>query len=195
MEDVRLQEKRDCVRAALSVEVQFSVMDAHEYEAIRDEGNVRSRRFVVKPIRQSVPGEEEDYRAGRAVDSSLIDFLIQIEDKLDRVLRLLAKYEKSDEGLFVGKGLDIGGGGMRILCDQAVKSGQILDTSFRIFRYPVVSLQIFGKVTRVSPIQENDNLRYEVALEFLDLDEDYKEWIISYVFQTQREAIRSKKKK
>jgi c-di-GMP-binding flagellar brake protein YcgR len=47
---------------------------------------------------------------------------------------------------------------------------------------------------RVSPSEKNGHLCYEIAVEFLDLDEDHKEWIISYVFQMQREAIRRKKK-
>ena len=50
------------------------------------------------------------------------------------------------------------------------------------------------KVVRISPSEKNGHLRYEISLEFLDLDEDHKEWIISYVFQMQREAIRRKKK-
>jgi len=31
-------------------------------------------------------------------------------------------------------------------------------------------------------------------VEFLNLHEDYKEWIITYVFQMQRESIRGKRK-
>ena len=194
MENARPQEKRDCVRAALCVDVQFSVLDVHQYEAIRDKRDTRPAWFV-KPMKQSVPGEVENYRAGRAFESNLIDFLIQIEDKLDRVLKLLARQERCDEGLFWGQGLDISGSGMRITCDKVVKPGQILDVSFRISRYPVVSLQVFGEVARVRPVQDDDKQRHEIALEFLDLDDDYKEWIISYVFKIQREAIRREKER
>jgi c-di-GMP-binding flagellar brake protein YcgR len=58
----------------------------------------------------------------------------------------------------------------------------------------VVSLQVFGKVVRVNPVQEDGKQGYEVAVEFLNLHEDYREWIITYVFQMQRESIRGKRK-
>jgi len=192
MEKVRQDEKRDCVRAKLHADVHCAITD--ECEAIKEEKDEGPGRFVVKPIKRSGLVEEERYGAGGGFDPNLIDFLIQIEDKLDRVLKLLGSREKDDENVFVGQGVDIGGGGMRMLCETAVKSGQILKISFRIFRYPVVSLQVFGKVVRVNPVHEDRQQRYEVAVEFLNLHEDYKEWIITYVFQMQRESIRGKRK-
>jgi len=191
MEKVRQDEKRDCVRAKLRADVHCAMLD--ECETIKEEKDERPGRFVVKPIKRSGLVEEEHYGAGGGFDPNLIDFLIQIEDKLDRVLKLLGSREKDDENVFVGQGVDIGGGGMRMLCETAVKSGQILKISFRIFRYPVVSLQVFGKVVRVNPVHEDRQQRYEVAVEFLNLHEDYKEWIITYVFQMQRESIRGKR--
>ena len=192
MEKVRREEKRDCVRATLRADVHCRVMD--EYEAIKEEKDDRPGRFVVQPIKRSGPVEEENIAAGGGFDPNLIDFLIQIDDKLDRVLELLTSREKKDENVFMGQGVDIGGGGMRMLCDTAVKRGQMLKISFRIFRYPVVSLQVFGKVVRVNPVQEDGKQGYEVAVEFLNLHEDYREWIITYVFQMQRESIRGKRK-
>jgi hypothetical protein len=191
MKKIRRDEKRDCVRATLRAEVNCAVID--ECEAMKEDQDDRLDRFVVQPIKRSAHVEQEKYAAGEGFDPNLIDFLIQIEDKLDRVLKLLASHEKNDENVFVGQGVDIGGGGMRMLCDTALKPGQIVKISFRIFRYPVVSLQVFGKVVRVNPVQNEGKQGYEVAVEFLSLHEDYKEWIITYVFQRQRESIRSKR--
>ena len=78
---------------------------------------------------------------------------------------------------------------------KEVKPGQVLDARFRILRYPVISLQVFGKVVRVRPTEKDGSTWQEIALEFVDLDKDLKEWIISYVFQKQREAIRSEKRR
>lgn len=192
MEKVRREEQRDCVRATLRADVHCRVMD--ECEAIKEEKDEQPGRFVVQPIKRSGLVEEENIAAAGGVDPNLIDFLIQIEDKLDRALELLASREKKDENVFIGQGVDIGGGGMRMLCDTALKRGQILKISFRIFRYPVVSLQVFGKVVRVTPVREDGKQGYEVAVEFLNLREDYRERIISYVFQMQRESIRGKRK-
>jgi len=195
METIDTDERRDCVRAALCVDVQFSLLNADEYKNMRDEGAVeRNRRCLVQPVKQVSSGGEDKSQIGGIVDSNLVDFLIHLEDKLDHMLKLLVKHEEGDDSFFVAKGLDIGGKGMRILCEKQVEPGQLLDTRFRAFRYPVVSLNIVGEVIRAKPVQRGAKTYYEIALEFLDLDQDSKEWIISYVFQMQREAIRSGKR-
>jgi hypothetical protein len=189
-------EKRDSVRADLRAEVQFFILEAREYEAAKEQGSLQRQvgREFFHPSMQS-PVVEEGAAAGTTLDSNLVDFLLQIEAKLARILKLLAKYEMdNDVCVFVGKGLDISGSGMRILSEKEVKPGQVLDARFKVFRYPVMVLQIFGKVVRVRSTERDGRQLYEIAFEFVDLDKDLKEWIISYVFQKQREAIRSEKR-
>ena len=195
MESVKPDEKRHRVRVPLRARVEFTVMDAHEYETIRDEKGEMPHQFIGQPTKPVAPAEEENYPPGGAVDPNLIHFLIHLEEKMDRVLKLLSKDQKCDEGLFTGQGLDISGGGMKILCDKAVKPGQILKISSKNFRYPVVSLEVFGEVARVTPLQDDGEQRYEVGVKFLDLNEECRERIIAYIFQMQREAIRSSKLK
>jgi len=195
METVDTDEKRDCVRAALCVDVQLSLLNTDEYRDMRVDGAVEcSRQCLVQPAKQVSSGGEDKSQIGGIVDSNLVDFLIHLEDKLDHILKLLAKHEKGDDSFFVAKGLDIGGKGMRLLCERQVEPGQILDTRFRAFRYPVALLNIVGQVIRVKPVHRGAKTYYEIALEFLNLDQDSREWIISYVFQMQREAIRSGKR-
>ena len=190
------KERRKSVRAPLFAEVHFRVMDVHEYEAVRDKGDsLPPCRFMGGAVRPVSPGEEEDYPVGRVFGPNLIDILINIEDKLDRVLKLLSKDDNRDEGIFAGYGIDISGDGMKMACDKAVKVGQVLKISFRIFRSPIISLEVFGKVVRVRPVERDGGRHREVAVDFLDLAEESREWIIAYVFQMQREAIRSRKKR
>jgi hypothetical protein len=192
MQDLKPEEtKRECVRATLGAEVQFAVLDADEYKGRKYETGSRRRWLFDQPVKPPTFREEEVHSTDSAFYLNLIQYLVNIEDKLDRVLKVLYKDEMLDAGLFLGEGLDISGGGMRILCHEKLMPGQVLNMTFRIFRYPVMSLEVYGKVCRVTPV---DRQRYEVGVEFLDLDEQYREWIISYVFQMQREAIRSRKK-
>jgi hypothetical protein len=198
MDVTNADEKRDSVRADLRAEVQFFVLEAQEYETAKDQGRLEQqcgRGFLCPPM-QSPVEEGGSSVTGATVDPSLVDFLLQIEDKLDRILKLLEKHGMgSDVSAQVGEGLDISGSGMRLLSEKEVKPGQILDARFRVLRYPVISLQVFGKVVRVQPTEKGGTKLYEIALEFVDLDKDIKEWIISYVFQKQRETIRSEKRR
>jgi hypothetical protein len=199
MDATNQEEKRESVRAALRAEVQFSVMEAHEYEAVKDQIGLQG--CVGRgPFRASIqPGiadaSEGALTGDTAPEADLIGFLIQIDEKLDRILNMLTKKDIcNDLPVYVGEGLDISGSGMRLLSEENIEPGKVLDTRFQISRYPAVLLQVYGKVVRTRSMDRHGKPGYEIALAFLDLDESYKEWIISYVFQIQREAIRSEKK-
>jgi len=198
MDSKKPDEKRDSVRAALHAQVHFSVMEPSEYEVVKNQTGLQTRIMQV-PVHTSMQSHVAEGEGGpsgdSALDPKLVGFLMQIDDKLDRILQMLAKRETCDDlPVYVGEGLDISGSGMRILSEKKVEAGKVLDTRFRISRYPVVLLQVFGKVVRVRSMDRNGTSLNEIALEFLDLDADYKEWIISYVFQIQREAIRNEKR-
>jgi hypothetical protein len=203
MQEFPKQERREYVRAALWADVEFSVVAADEYQAVRRS----EQQPYCRSINQAALPLDEgggQYEADGTFHSNLIDFLIHIDDKLDRVLKLLSKphgfeapacnEDKGGEDLFVGQGSDISGTGMSVICDRAVEPGQILKASFMISRFPVIPLVLFGHVVRVMPVQEDGKQRYQVVMKFIDLDEEDREKIIAYTFQVQRDAIRKKKK-
>ena len=195
METTNSDERRECVRAPLGVTVQFLVVSEAEYEKRRAGGETRACRGCrVQQERWTLDGTEDKAKPGGLIDPYVVDFLIHLEEKMDHVLALLAQNERGGETFLVGQGLNISGKGMRIRCEKPIEVGQILDLRTRMFRFPVVILKLFGKVMRVKETVIDGRPSYEIALEFLDLDKDAEEWIISYVFQKQREAIRSGKK-
>jgi len=177
-------------------------VDGDQYEAVR--------RSEQQPCYRSISqgalslNERGQYEADSTFHSNLIDFLIHIDDKLDRVLKLLSdvsgpeasagKDDKGDEDLFVGQSSDISGTGMSVICDKALELRQILKASFMISRFPVIPLVLFGRVVRMTPVQEDGKQRYHVVIRFIDLDEEDREKIIAYTFQAQRDAIRKEKK-
>ncbi|MCK4488099.1 MAG: PilZ domain-containing protein [Desulfobacterales bacterium] len=195
------QERREYVRAPLWVNVEFTVVDGDDYEAVmRSEQHPSCRSISQTALSLDEGGQ---YEADSTFRSNLIDFLIHIDDKLDRVLKLLSKVsgleastckDDEDEDLFVGQGSDISGAGISVICDKALELGQILKASFMISRFPVIPLVLFGEVVRVTPVQEDGSQRYQVVVKFIDLDEEDREKIIAYTFQVQRDAIRKEKK-
>jgi hypothetical protein len=202
MQGVPTQERREYVRAPLQVDVEFTAVDGDDYEAVRQSEHQTFRRFISQVALSF--NERGQYEADSSFQSNLIDFLIHIDDKLDRVLKLLSnisgleasasKDDKGDEDLFVAQGSDIGGTGMSVICDRALEPGQILKARFMISRFRVVPLVLFGRVVRVTPVQEDGKERYHVVVRFIDLDEEDREKVIAYTFQAQRDAIRKEKK-
>jgi hypothetical protein len=202
MQGFPAQERREYIRAALWADVELTVVDRDEYEAVRRSEQPPCYRFVSQV---ALPIDDVgQYEVDSTFHSNLIDFLIHIDDKLDRVLQLLSNSYRLEasarnddtggEDLFVGQGSDIGGTGMSVICDKAFEPGEILRASFMISRFPVIPLVLFGRVMRVTPVQEDGKQRYQVVMRFIDLDEEDRDKIIAYTFQVQRDAIRKKKK-
>jgi hypothetical protein len=203
MNDLPYQEKREYVRAPLWADVEFTPVREDEYEVLRRSEEQPRGRVISRPALSS--GQAGQYEADATFQSNLVDFLIYIDEKLDRVLRLLlssasgfkapdCKDNKGNDGLIVGNGSDISGAGMSVICDEALVPGQLLKASFMISRFPVIPLLLFTRVVRVMPAQEGDRQRYQVVVEFIDLDEQDREKIIAYTFQVQRDTIRKEKK-
>ncbi len=200
MEELQGQERREYVRTPLFVDVEFAIVGRDEYEAVRQsEQQARRRGRATFSFDQG-----GQYEADSSFYSGMIDFLIDIDHKLDRMLRLMSRLsglespaysdDKGDDVFFAGQGLDISGAGMGIICDKALEEGQIIKANFMIPRFPVIPLVVFGEVVRVTPVQEGDRQRFNVFLGFIDLDEEDREKIISYTFQVQRDTIRKEKK-
>jgi len=194
METTNSDERRECVRARLGMEIQFLVLSEAQYEEKRARGEVAGCRGCrIQPEKWLPEGGDDRSKSVASVDQNVVDFLIHLEEKIDHVLELVSKNQEDGEMFQVGYGLNISGRGMRICYEKPVDVGRILDVRARMFRFPVVVLRLFGKVLRVKETTVDGRCWYEIALEFLDLDKDAEEWIISYVFQKQREAIRSAK--
>ena len=195
------RERREYVRAPLRVDVEFTVMDRHEYETLMRSEHQPSCRFGSQPA--LFVDEARQYEADSTFRSNLIEFLIHMDDKLDRLLEIVSKVsgpeasirkDDEDKVFFVGQGSDISGAGMSVICDKALKPGQILKASFVISRFPLIPLVLFGEVLRVAPVEEDGRHRYQVVVKFIDLDEEDREKIIAYTFQVQRDAIRKERK-
>lgn len=203
MQEFPGQERREYIRAALWADVELKVVDEDDYEAVKRSEQQPCCRWFISQAALPI-NEGGQYEAESTFHSNLIDFLIHIDDKLDRVLKLLSKFhglealackdDKGGEDLFVGQGSVISGTGMSVICDRALESGQILKASFMISRFPVIPLVLFGRVVRVTPVQEDGRQRYQVVIRFIGLDEEDREKIIAYTFQVQRDTIRKKKK-
>jgi len=82
---------------------------------------------------------------------------------------------------------------MKIIVDKPVEPGQIIQANFVLSRFPLVFIDLFGEVDRVTPVDEDGKTIYHLGGKFLDLDPNDRERIIGCVFQMQRGIIRKRK--
>ncbi|MFH1674157.1 MAG: PilZ domain-containing protein [Pseudomonadota bacterium] len=192
MKDLTHKRNRKHVRAPISVPIKFTVMSPDIYNNIKDSnGASRLRGLQMENGTGSVFTEQESFSTKG--DTHVVDFLFRIDDKLDRILELLLRDEKDKEKLRRGRTLNISGAGMSITYEEPLRVGDILSTNFLVSKIPPAWLDLYCEVVRVLPNLEGEEATYEIALKFIDLNEEDREKIIFYTFQQQRGAIRSMK--
>ena len=126
-------------------------------------------------------------------NTCLIDFLLYMDEKLDQILAFVSKDVADKESFNQGIGSNISGSGMNIITDKPLEPGEIIHTNFVLSRFPLVFIDVFGEIVRVTPVDEDGKTSYHAGTKFLDLNLNDRERIIACVFQSQREAIRRKK--
>jgi len=186
-----LQERRSYVRGGFSFKVRFRLLTPEEYQDIKETSN----QFGY-PDEGIITDLTDPHKADAEVtlNACLIDFLLQMDEKLDQILTKLSK-EEVDRGFLAkqGTGINISGSGMNVVVEEPVELGQIIQAHFVLSRIPLVFINVFGEVLRVKPGDENGTVTYNLGIEFLDLKPSDRERIIACVFQRQRKNIRERK--
>ncbi len=186
------KERRADVRGDFTFQIKYKIMTTEEFEDLK--------RFDKEIFSSSNEGQSFDIIASETstestANAALINYVLQIDEKLDQILELLSK-DRSAAVLFrQGLGQNISGSGMQIVTEQPVESGQIVKAKFFLSKLPLVVMDIFGKVIRVVQEDEDGRVLYKVGIKFLDINISDRERIIASVFQKQREDLRKRKNK
>lgn len=185
------EERRTCVRGDLFFRVKYKVITAEEYEQIR---KTDGPSWSLVDHLGLDPDDSDKFDKDTLPNTYLVDFLIQMDEKLDRLLTLFANKEAREVLLAQGIGLNISGSGISIRVDEPVEPGMIVHSTFVLSKAPMVFIKVFGEIERVTPITESGRTYYELGIQFLDLNPNDRERIIACVFQKQREALRGRNK-
>lgn len=193
MIDIISKERRSYVRGDISFQVKFKIMSPEEYQDLkRSNKEFFSHDTREKGIDITDTGNKDDHIVP---NTYLIDFLLYMDEKLDQILAFVSQDMADKESLNQGIGSNISGSGMNIITDKPLELGKIIHTNFVLSRFPLVFIDVFGEIVRVTPVDEDGKTSYHLGTKFLDLNLNDRERIIACVFQRQREAIRESKGK
>jgi len=183
-------ERRSNVRGDILFRVKFKILSPREYEKLKNSGDYTLHAGNIDnggnagEILKNLPA---------GTDAHLMDFLIRLDEKLDRILTILAN-EKNLEGPFnSGTGVNISATGMKMITNIPIESGQIIHTNFILSKGPLIYIDAFGEVVRVIPVEEDGKSLYYLGIQFLDLNPNDREKIIACIFRRQREEIRKRR--
>jgi hypothetical protein len=137
---------------------------------------------VASKIKQIIPNETSS-------NQHILRFLLEIDSKLDRVLNYFEE-EKTDEDFIIVNAIDISAGGLCFFSKEKFEKSELLyldveltDTANKV---EFVSL---GEI--LNTIETPEGFIY--SLEFKNLDNEFSENIIKYVFEKERKMIQELK--
>jgi c-di-GMP-binding flagellar brake protein YcgR len=186
------KERRSDVRGDFAFQIKYKIMTAEEFEDLK---KFDKEIFSSSSKAQSVDIIASEKSTESTANAALINYVLQIDEKLDQILELLSKDRSGVVPFRPGLGRNVSGSGMQIVIEQPVESGQIINAKFFLSKLPLVFMDIFGKVIRVVQEDEDGRVLYKVGIKFSELNISDRERIIATVFQKQREDLRKRKNK
>ncbi len=188
--DMMSKENRSCVRGDFLFKVKFTLFTREEYENLE---RSKERLFSLGESPQEPVFPDSNEPSIGIPDGNLINFLIQMDEKLDQIRLLLSKGEAKKGSFEEAVGVNISGSGMNIIVDKPVESGRVIHAKFFLTKAPFLFMDVFGEVVRVIRSEEKGEKNYKLGIEFLNLSEHDRDRIITAVFQNQRQTIRNNK--
>lgn len=165
---------------------EFSRVDANIPLAVRqvleeEKPNIRAR--ISGDLTLISPKPTEDIS-----DKVLGEWLKFINSKLDFLINLLSIQQEGFSSLPV-KQVNISGGGMSFFSKTPYNIGDILEIKTVLELLYPVAMYIYGKVISCEKIDDG----FKIGVEFINIDEDIRDYIVRFVFHRQRQIIRQQK--
>ncbi len=186
-----MTEKRQAVRAAISLyarayRVTSEDRESEQLTGMQDDG--------IPDFYSDQEGERMDLET--YLDPLLLtfsDFLIQIDEKLQRILNHLEKTDAPSGMLTVLETVDLSGTGVCLQLAERVEPDVLLRIELRIPGFPRGVFRTCGRVVRVVERSLPRGPVHEVGIRFLNVTEVEQDRLVAFTFSQQRQMLRERK--
>lgn len=121
-------------------------------------------------------------------DRALTEWLKIINSKLDYLINLW-NLREGDFCSLSSTEVNISGGGMSFMSDSPYNKGDILELKTVLESPSPMALYLYGEVLKCEKLNDT----YRVAVQFINIEEDIRDYIVRFVFYRQRQILRQKK--
>ncbi|MBI5214020.1 MAG: PilZ domain-containing protein, partial [Nitrospirae bacterium] len=145
-----------------------------------------------KGIRSKITGESilaEFQTLTDLEDKLLSDWLKMLNAKLDAIINMIT-FQREGFGSLPFMQVNISGGGLNFSSADRYSPGDIIEMKMMLPMIPPVAMYIYGEVVKVEK-QVNGN---NIAVKFIEMDEEIRDEIVKFVFRRQREMLREKRR-
>ncbi|WP_353685643.1 PilZ domain-containing protein [Thermodesulfovibrio sp. 3462-1] len=121
-------------------------------------------------------------------DKALAQWIKLINSKLDYLISLWSLRQEGFCELPLTE-VNISGGGMSFISHECYSKGDILELKMVLESPQSIAMFVYGEVVKCERI----NNSYKIAVKFINIDEDIRDYIVRFVFHRQRQLIRQKR--
>lgn len=122
-------------------------------------------------------------------DRVLGDWLKMLNSKLDTLLNMLT-FQREGLASLPFTPVNISAAGLGFISKQWYNKGDVLEMRMMLPMMPPVALYVYGDVVKV---EKQVNV-YNIAVKFIEMDDEIKDEIVKFVFKRQREMLRDKRR-
>ena len=184
------KEKRNYFRVDDVISVVVNPVSSYKNKDDQFQESVTSSKaFSLMGTPESSGTHTEETDLIRTEQGELYEMMTEIKTKLDFIIN---HFILDKEGLLSSdKALvNISASGIRFVTNQSAEVNDIMEVKFLLPSFPPVAVFGYGKVMRVDDLGDD---KYEVAIEYLNMDESVRNEIIQYTLSHQRESMQRRK--
>ncbi len=122
-------------------------------------------------------------------DKLLSDWLKMLNAKLDAIINMIT-FQREGFGSLPFMQVNISGGGLNFSSPEKYNLGDVLEMKMMLPMMPPVAMYIYGEVVK---LESHANVN-SIAVKYVAIDEEIRDEIVKFVFRTQREMLREKRK-
>lgn len=122
-------------------------------------------------------------------DQLIAQWLLSINAKLDEIIRMMTLHRDGFNCLNIAK-VNISGGGMSFHTGHCFSLGDVLELKVMLGMQTPLAFFLYGEVIDVTQLHSE----YDTSVRFINMDDYVRDEIIRFVFETEREILREKRR-
>ncbi|GMT42003.1 MAG: hypothetical protein IEMM0002_0414 [bacterium] len=184
-----LKNKREAVRVETAFPVEFRLVDEGEIVNLTDEiaNHSTDDRLGLPPSGPELPTDIDSLKDYQGTSPQVMKMWVSIDQKLDALMKIIVGKAHGLPEALKGAVKDISSKGIRIKSATKLAVGRHILLRMTPPMFPSFTIDAVGKVLDIVSV-ENDGKSYNV--EFVALNPDDRELLVTYVFKRQREILR-----
>ncbi len=175
-DDRKINDLREYSRVDTYIPLEYKVIDANQKQFVR----ARLAGESILAEFKSLPNHD---------DQIITEWLRTINAKLDEVIRMMTIHHEGFDCLNMTK-VNISGGGISFNTCKSYSSGEILEIKVLLSMQKPVALFLYGEAMKITEL----NPEYDTSVHFIGIDDFIRDALIRFVFETEREILRGKRR-